>query len=341
MPVRASSPRRRRPLVAPAGQDEHLHRGVVVVEDLALRRLPHVLLAGGHEPGQSLADQFPLRRGGQRTPKRPLQPLDPVARDAAAVLEQDPMVAAEASYFAAPTPSGAGAGKTSPHRLQRSRALVDGAPAGPCRDPHQRRGLGLPVDLSRLAPRAASPRCSVAWAIVTFSAPVYAAAPRRPWPGRWARPRPVRPRRPGTPRGPARPAPRPRRGAYGSSPSAGRRGPAAAGRSMSVSPQLRVTNTSVSIAAFSLAWSSALSGAALVRSTIAPVRRRAARGAGAPPAARPSSVDGGSDRPRQARAKVRHERKPEHRFDRPRSAHGRRVVAAPGGAPDTRQFAAR
>ncbi len=70
------------------GEREHLHRGVVVVDDLALRRLPQELVPGGPELRQGVAHEFPLGGGGQRNPHRPLQDLDAMEREPTAVLEQ-------------------------------------------------------------------------------------------------------------------------------------------------------------------------------------------------------------------------------------------------------------
>ncbi len=53
----------RAPLLAGEGQD--LHRGVVIVEDLALRRLPEQLVPDRGELRQGVAHELPLRGGGQ------------------------------------------------------------------------------------------------------------------------------------------------------------------------------------------------------------------------------------------------------------------------------------
>ena len=100
-----------------------------------------------------------------------------------------PVIAeADSSYFSGPTPSGGAAVYTSPQRLQRSRShshtvAASGAmpvtrtsTAGSCS------GYTLPLR----QPWHASPPCSVACATFWRAAPVYAAAPLRPWPGRLA-----------------------------------------------------------------------------------------------------------------------------------------------------------
>ena len=64
------------------------HAGVVVVHQMALRRLADQLLPNRLQNRGRFRDQLPLRRRGQWYPQMALQPLHPVKRNTAAVLQQ-------------------------------------------------------------------------------------------------------------------------------------------------------------------------------------------------------------------------------------------------------------
>jgi hypothetical protein len=71
-----------------AGQLQHLHGGIVVVEDGGLGRLIEQLLVGGGKCFGRRLHQIPLRRGRQRDAHAGLQLLDTVERQAGTVFQE-------------------------------------------------------------------------------------------------------------------------------------------------------------------------------------------------------------------------------------------------------------
>jgi hypothetical protein len=139
------------------GEREHLHRGVVVGDDRALRRLPQERIPGGPELRQGIAHEFPLGGGGQRDPHRPLQDLDAREREPTAVLEQADHARGRRVVLRRAHAVGRRSGEDLAAQVAPpARTFVDdGTQRGHPGDPHQRRGLGQRIDLARDAPRAA------------------------------------------------------------------------------------------------------------------------------------------------------------------------------------------
>src|ERR1019366_7547478 len=70
------------------GQRQNLHRRIVVIEHLALRRLTDRLVEGRLDHRRRFRHDLPLRRRWQRNPQTRLQPRQPVERNATAILQQ-------------------------------------------------------------------------------------------------------------------------------------------------------------------------------------------------------------------------------------------------------------
>ena len=104
------------------GEGEALHDGVVVVDELALRRLTHQFREDEGEPYGGIPDELPLGGGGQRDAQPRCKTSMRWKGRPAPYLSRPTMLEAVSSYRAAPTPAGAGAVKTSPQRLQRRRS---------------------------------------------------------------------------------------------------------------------------------------------------------------------------------------------------------------------------
>ena len=139
------------------GEREDLHRGVVVVDDLALGRLPQQLVPGGHERRQGVAHELPLRGGRQRNPHRPLQGLDTMKRQTTAVLEQADHRRGRRVVLCVAHAGGRRGGEDLAAQVAPPAvARVDGgAQRGHPGDPHQHRGLRQRIDLALGAPGAA------------------------------------------------------------------------------------------------------------------------------------------------------------------------------------------
>ena len=76
------------PLAVLFHQFEDLHRGVVVVKHLALRRLADQLIVRREENTRSLLHKLPLGRSRKRNTEAPLELLEAVERQAASVTEK-------------------------------------------------------------------------------------------------------------------------------------------------------------------------------------------------------------------------------------------------------------
>src|SRR5205807_1128014 len=99
---------------------QDLHRGVVVVHDFSLRRLPDQFLIGGFQHPLDLLHDLPLGGRRQRNSQIPLQSFEAVEGKPLPYFSSAIMLALVSSYFSGPTPSGAFAVNTSPQRLHRN-----------------------------------------------------------------------------------------------------------------------------------------------------------------------------------------------------------------------------
>ena len=102
-------------------QLQDLHRGVVVVQDLALGGLADQFLVGRLDHRGRFADDVPLGRGRQRNAQVLLQPFQPIEGQPAAVLQQGDHAARRRVVLLRAHPLAAAAAvNTLPQRLQRS-----------------------------------------------------------------------------------------------------------------------------------------------------------------------------------------------------------------------------
>ena len=139
------------------GEGQDLHRGVVVVDDLALGGVPEELVPDGDERRQGVTDELPLGRGRQRNAHPPLQDLDAMERQATAVLEQADHTRGRGVVLrVAHARRRRGGEHLAAQIAAPALARVDGgAQRGHPGDPHQRRGLGERIDLALGTPGAA------------------------------------------------------------------------------------------------------------------------------------------------------------------------------------------
>jgi hypothetical protein len=103
-----------------SAQGEYPHRGVVVVQQPALRHLSDELPVHGRQFLRCLVHDFPCVAAGSGMPRFPCSRSRRLNGSPLPHFSNATMLAAVASYFCSPTPGGALATNTSPHRLQRN-----------------------------------------------------------------------------------------------------------------------------------------------------------------------------------------------------------------------------
>ena len=196
-----------------ARQTQHAHRGVVVVQHFALRRLPDQLVTRGFDHLRGFFHDLPLRRGGQRNAQQLLQLFQSIKRHSTAVLQQrDHRRGGLVVFFGADA-----------FRFRRGKYFAAQVAAQPIQlvhgccqrrlahDSHQRLGFFLRIDFAFFAARAGiagvqawdaapqlssrrctrKPRCARGPAFYQKGAPnpfqarAFPAVPKRSWSFRW------------------------------------------------------------------------------------------------------------------------------------------------------------